>query len=223
MAKYRYILCGVVEPDEEISGFRLISPSTVTQQYKGSPEINDSGIRVDVTNIDIDKLSCDSYSTTDSKVKVKDLNPKVFIKVNWEWVPDEELTKEWLNGKIQPHEFYEYLQNKKHLRNTMRGYFTDDRFDEYKKYLSDLSDECSKFVKDWAAKHCKKEDFEYMEKHDIVLTQSVREIYLYRKEEWPRFVGRAIAEKIEDEKSMQEILNKYNPIAKIKEAFRGNK
>ncbi|MEE3344639.1 MAG: hypothetical protein VZS44_11135 [Bacilli bacterium] len=122
MAKYfRYILCGVCNPTDPLSDYRLIGNNQIGQSA--------DMIRVEIPdNVELQKWSCDSYSTTDSKVRIKDLNPKVLIRINGKLHINEELTEEWLNGNIEPCDFCSWLaDNKNYSIRTKFGYLTPEQ------------------------------------------------------------------------------------------------
>ena len=99
--RYRYITCGLVSPDEHVNKFRLIGSSNLA---------GDDGIRIELPDdIKLEKWSCDSYSTTEDERTIRELNPVVMVRINNKLVHHKELEKEWLNGKVQPHEFDEWI------------------------------------------------------------------------------------------------------------------
>ena len=109
--RYRYITCGVVSPDDLVSDFRLIGPSNLTP---GS-----DGIRIELPDdMKLEKWNSDSYSTTNDRRTIKELNPAVMIRINGKLVHHKELEKEWLDGKVQPHEFNEWVTEHDELYTT---------------------------------------------------------------------------------------------------------
>ena len=101
--KYRYITSGIVSPDEPVSNFKLIGPSNMTPGA--------DGIRIEIPDdIELEKLSCDPYSTTGDRRPIRELNPAVMIRINNNLVRHKELEKEWLDGKVQPHEFNHWVR-----------------------------------------------------------------------------------------------------------------
>lgn len=105
--RYRYITCELVSPDDHINKFRLIGPSNLT---------GDDGIRIELPDdIKLEKWSCDPYSTTEDKRTIRELNPVVMVRVNNKLVHHKELEKEWLNGKVQPYEFDEWMIKHKNV------------------------------------------------------------------------------------------------------------
>ena len=106
--QYRYITCGLVSPDDPIGNFRLIGPSNLPP--------GDDGIRIELPDdIKLEKESCDSYSTTDDKRLIRELNPAVMVRINNKLVRHKELEKEWLDGKVQPHEFTQWVKKRDNL------------------------------------------------------------------------------------------------------------
>lgn len=110
MKKTRYILNGGTKPDDEIAGYRLICGS-----YAKDFELGNA-VKVEVTNIELEKWGCDSYSTTDDNTLIKDLNPKCMVVLNGKWHEDKELTRKWLNGEILPHEFCDYFRDERNYK-----------------------------------------------------------------------------------------------------------
>jgi hypothetical protein len=93
----------MVSPDEPISNFKLISPNDMTPGA--------DGIRIEIPDdIELEKLSCDPYSTTNDERPIKELNPAIMIRINNNLVRHKELEKEWLDGKVQPHEFSYWVE-----------------------------------------------------------------------------------------------------------------
>lgn len=110
--RYRYITCGLVSPDEPVNNFRLIGPSHLTP--------GNDGIRIELPDdIELEKYSCDTYSTTQDERTIRELNPVVMIRINNKLVRHKELEKEWLDGKVQPHEFTRWVE--KHDNLTISG------------------------------------------------------------------------------------------------------
>lgn len=105
MAKhYRYILSGLVDPDSGINNYRLIS-SNIFSKFCSSC------IRVEIPkNITLEKYSCNNYSTTHDKTPIKKLNPTVIIKYNGKWKKNDYLTQQWIEGYLQPHEFFKNIK-----------------------------------------------------------------------------------------------------------------
>ena len=97
--KYRYILCGVVNPTDKLSDFRLIGANNIGHA--------NNAIRVELPDtVELTKYTCDNYSTTSCDIQIKDLNPIVICKLNGRFKTSKELTEQWLNGK-QPYTFHE--------------------------------------------------------------------------------------------------------------------
>lgn len=95
--KYRYIGCGICPPDSAVNNYRLCGNT----EYLG-PHC----IRIMVDDIKLEKWSCDPYSTTRDTRLIKEFNPIVY-NVDTRKI-DENLTKLWLDKKIEPHEFHMY-------------------------------------------------------------------------------------------------------------------
>ncbi|AYP68340.1 hypothetical protein PQE75_gp139 [Bacillus phage vB_BcoS-136] len=72
--RYRYILCGVVSGTDKIKYFRLIGASNMKSDYKHV------AIRVNIPNdLELEKWSCDTYSTTDDERTLDELGYDVLI------------------------------------------------------------------------------------------------------------------------------------------------
>lgn len=98
MKRYRYILNGCASPDTPLSHYRLIAANMISHHT--------TAIRVTLTdNIVLEKYSCDNYSTTESNIKLKDLDPVVICKINNKFTASNILTEQWLSSLIKPHEF----------------------------------------------------------------------------------------------------------------------
>ena len=98
MPKYRYITSGICNPEDKISNFRLVGSF---KEFKLTDVI-----RIEIPDsIVLDKCPYDGYSTTESDIPIKDLNPVVIVRYNSRMMPNLELTKFWLTGNIAPHEF----------------------------------------------------------------------------------------------------------------------
>lgn len=73
--KYRYILNGTVLGTDKISDFRLISGNMIQPDYNGK-----SAIRVIIPDdLELQKWSCDSYSTTDDSRTIEELGYDILI------------------------------------------------------------------------------------------------------------------------------------------------
>lgn len=115
--RYRYILCGVVNDYDKISDFRLIANNNL-----GS---SSSAIRVIIpSDMRLEKLSCDSYSTTDDKRTLLELGYDIVIKVDGKWIVRNDLKD------TQPHNFHERLR-KEEIYPTRDGYMTKDKYKQY--------------------------------------------------------------------------------------------
>lgn len=116
--RYRYILCGIVNPTDKLSDFRLIGANNIRHST--------DAIRVELPNeVKLTKYSCDNYSTTDCDIQIKNLNPVVICRMNGRMKQSKELTEQWLNG-LQPHEF---LKGKYHVLNL--GVLSEEQYKWY--------------------------------------------------------------------------------------------
>lgn len=94
--RFRYITSGGVEPTDPISYYRLLAK----QKLSG----HTSAIRIELPeNSILEKWKCDEYSTWHDKNTqdpiLKNLNPKICIKINGRWQILKDATQNWLNGK----------------------------------------------------------------------------------------------------------------------------
>lgn len=131
MKKYRYILTGRTGPDEFICNFRLIAPQIVTKQWSGCCSRVSDAIRVDVTNLNIKHYSCDTYSTVEDDIALRDLDPKIFFRKNDKWQEDKSLTEKWLKGEIPNNDIRDYLTSNG-LYSSLQGYYTKDAYFEFR-------------------------------------------------------------------------------------------
>ena len=97
---YRYVCCGVCGPTEPVSHFRLIGGTNVGHES--------SVVRIEIPD-DMKLEKWDLYSTTNDERLLKELNPRVMVRVNNKLTYFEGLQKDWLDNKVQPHEFHTYM------------------------------------------------------------------------------------------------------------------
>lgn len=104
--RYRYIACGLCSISDPISDFRLLAGNVIS-------DVSYNCIRIEIPeDMELEKYDCDSYSTTQSNIKIGDLNPKAMYLSYGDWKIDEDLTEMWKKGKIQPCKFYVYIEEK---------------------------------------------------------------------------------------------------------------
>ncbi len=100
--RYRYIFCGVASPNDPISDFRLVS-AVIASYFMDERTC----IRVEIpSDLELEKYSCDDYSTTYDQRTLKDLHAVVYDRCLHR--TDEKLNEMWQAGTIQPHQFYLY-------------------------------------------------------------------------------------------------------------------
>lgn len=203
---YRYIVTDGINPNDEVSDYRLLSANVVSRIAPGYSLLWSDAVRVDVTNIKLEKYSCDSYSTACGHSKIKDLNPKICIRKNFKWTQDKELTEKWLNGEIKGSLRKEYLEKVRNYKWTYRGFFTPEGYSEYKKYEADMADDCKAFATDWAKSHYSEKDFEIFKKWLVSLDVST-EMYLFRKDDWKWLIKDTLERKMEHYRITDEIYN----------------
>lgn len=119
--RYRYICSGVVNPDDPLNQFRLISGN----EMRGLTV--QSFLRVTLTrDIALSRYSCDGYATSESDCTIAELQPVAIVRINGRCVqrPD-------LYPKLQPHEWGNAL-HKEGLRPTVgHGYMDSRHFEQY--------------------------------------------------------------------------------------------
>ena len=128
--KYRYILCGIVNPKDRIENFRLIAANCLGNHT--------SDIRVVIPeNMELIKCTCDNYSTTCDKRLLSELEYDVLIKRNGKWIVMNELKS------YQPHEFSKILREnyELYLTSFKLGYLTKE---EYKEWQNEKQKELDK-------------------------------------------------------------------------------
>lgn len=125
--KYRYILCGTCRPDDIVGDFRLIGGNNLRFAH--------NAIRIEIpVDMALEKFSCDSYATTESKLHIRELNPKVCTRINTRMTVDEDMTAIWLKGECEPHEFYKYMEQRGYESNQYFGYVTNEQYIFLMKY-----------------------------------------------------------------------------------------
>ena len=117
--RYRYILSGIVNTDESLSSYRLAGSNNICYSH--------SALRVNIpSDLKLDKLSCDSYSTTTDNRTIKELGYDVIIKINGKWVVRNDLKV------VQTHEFNSKLiEEGMYTTNNKDGYMTKNRYNRY--------------------------------------------------------------------------------------------
>lgn len=75
MKRYRYITNGIVLGEDKICDFRLIAGNNIKADYNGA-----TAIRVVIPeDLELEKWSCDPYSTTDDERTLDELGYDVLI------------------------------------------------------------------------------------------------------------------------------------------------
>lgn len=181
--KYRYIISGCVSPDEPISRYHLLAPQIVTKQWNGCSSIESEAIRVDVTDLKLNKYSGDMYSTVDDDIKLKDLSPQIFIRKNDNWQFDKELTEKWLKNQIPQNDLSEYITGEMKLCSTHRGYYTEEAYGEFCKREDELQKEAEVFVKDYAEKYLSKKVLKRFNKLYMYISIA-GDVSSFKRNEW---------------------------------------
>lgn len=183
MKKYRYILTGCTGPDELVCDFRLIAPQIVTKQWDGCCSIESEGIRVDVSNLSLVKYPSDMYSSVNESFKLRDLDPKIFIRKNDKWQANEELTEKWLKGEIPDNNLYDYITKEMGLRSSLKGYYTEDAYSEFRAREENVRKEAEIFIKDYAKKYLDKKTLKQFNKRFMYLDFS-SDLSEFKRKEW---------------------------------------
>lgn len=183
MKKYRYILTGCTGPDEPVCDFHLIAPQIVTKQWDGCCSIESEGIRVDVSNLNLFKYPGDMYSSVSESVKLRDLNPKIFIRKNDKWQANEELTEKWLKGEIPDNDLYNYITKEMGLKSSLKGYYTEDAYSEFRAREENVRKEAEAFIKDYAEKYLDKKSLKQFNKRFMYLDFS-SDLSEFKRKEW---------------------------------------
>lgn len=75
MKRYRYVLSGTALGTDKISDFRLVAANNIKPSYNG-----ESALRVNIPDdLILEKLSCDTYSTTDDNRILDELGYDILI------------------------------------------------------------------------------------------------------------------------------------------------
>lgn len=133
--RYRTIGGSTCSPDAYINNYRLLGG---IWYYEGD-------IRIEIPDsIKIKKLSCDTYSKIENKMRVKDFNPTVIHYGKY----NKDLTKLWLDNKIEPHEFSDYCGNFDYYMNrkSIKGRCNIKSNDGSRPYLGNYKEEYPTFV-----------------------------------------------------------------------------
>ena len=214
MRKYRYILTGGVKPSDPISDYRLLAPQIITKQFHGCDNVASSAIRVDVTDIELEKWACDDYSTTGDNTHIANLNPKVFLMKNWKWREEKDLTEKWLRGELKDNHVWTHINETTDWRSTDRGYFTKDKYIEYEESCLTQEITCGHFILNWVNQHYSKEDYEIFSKWGCV-EPITKMLYRFRPDDWEWMVEKYVERELETvrnaetfPKSVQDTLRK---------------
>ena len=214
MRKYRYILTGGVKPSDPISEYRLLSPQIVTRQFHGCDNVTSDAIRVDVTDVELEKWACDDYYTTDDNTHIVNLNPKIFLMKNWKWREEKDLTNKWLRGELKDNHVWTHITENTDWYSTDRGYFTKDKYIEYETSCATQETYCSHFILGWVTQHYSKEDCEIFLRWDCV--ELIKEmLYRFRPDDWEWMVKKYVERELEKvreaelfPKSVKDVLKK---------------
>ena len=101
MNKYRYITSGGVRMSDRLCDYHLVGG-----RHAGHAE---SVMRVRVDDVKLTKYSCDCYSTTTDKRTLRELGAELLVRINWRYVPRNDLIPEDDNEIILPNGLMESL------------------------------------------------------------------------------------------------------------------
>jgi len=90
--KYRYVLSGGVKLTDPVNHYRLVAGNNIKPSYWGV-----TAIRINVEGMELEKWSCDSYSTTDDKRLLQELEPvhMIWTGTYWKQYSEEKHDEEW--------------------------------------------------------------------------------------------------------------------------------
>jgi len=111
--RYRYIGCGLCDIDNPIRYFRLLGGNQISSMSIST------FIRIEIPDdMELEKYSYDNYSTVQSEIKLRDLNPKVvyYNRKRHKYMIHENLTEIWAKGEIQPCDFFKYIDKEEYKR-----------------------------------------------------------------------------------------------------------
>ena len=201
--KYKYIIADGISPDNSIYNYQLLPVSVVSKIAPGSDVLWSDAIRVDATNIDSGKDDYDLYSS--KEYKIRDLNPKIFVRKNFKWAEDKALTEKWLKNELPNDSRRGYLRSARNYEWTFRGFFTQAGYKDYKKYENDLLEECQSFVKEWArVNYINPKDFEVFKNWAVYIDVAI-EMFMFRKADWKWQIESIIERKMEHYRITDEI------------------
>lgn len=156
---YRYITASSVKPSSRICDYKLIG---------GNQLSNDDGrdsivIRVRVPDdMKIEKLSCDSYSTTEDERTIEELGYDILVRINGQLIVRNDL-----KGYTRD-EQSSILTEKEGLYLTKDGYVSRERYKEYLKRIQEESikkeHETERIINELDNKQCDVHDLEYVQK-----------------------------------------------------------
>jgi len=114
--RYRYITAGC-KPTDLLSDFRLIG------SFRGLCPLY--AVRVTLPDsVELTKYSCDTYSTTEAKIELKDLVPVVCVRCNSRFKPNQALTKDWLTENVSVSDFYKWMRDAGYVPYPRYGFIT---------------------------------------------------------------------------------------------------
>ena len=120
---YCYVTTGILPFHTPISDVRLLTKK----------QLNNYDIAIRLTlpsDITLETLSCDNYSTTEDTRPVSDFEPVIYIKIDNKWTTRSDL------NHISPCDVCTYLQQTEKLYITKQGFLSKEN---YIAYLDDLA------------------------------------------------------------------------------------
>jgi len=100
--KYRYVLSGGVKLTDPVNHYRLVAGNNIKPSYWGA-----TAIRINAEGMELEKWSCDSYSTTEDKRLLQELEPAHMIWTGTYWKQySEEKHDELFNNILRKHSIF---------------------------------------------------------------------------------------------------------------------
>lgn len=122
--RYRYILSGMISPDETVSCYRLVAATMLR-----SVSIIEA-VRITIPDdMELTKLSCDTYSTTEDPRLLRELEATPMIKINGVWKEIRDLWPEYPCYKW----FLELRKRGLYATLSKRGYLNRAQYQAYLK------------------------------------------------------------------------------------------
>ena len=113
--KYAYILSGIIDPDDPIKYYRLLSGNNMCD--------TSHCIRIRIPDdMKLTKLSCDTYHKTEDKRSLNDIGYDVLVKFNGRWKVRNDLKN------VQPHAVHEVMMTEGYNSVKKLGFLTKKQY-----------------------------------------------------------------------------------------------